>query len=782
MTIARPVIPDAALERATEARLRRILDGMSEGVVESALDGRFVSVNEAFATMLGYGSPQELLECVLDTNSLFANPAVRAELVGRAAAQDEVVRGDVELKARDGESVWVRAQLRVERDGGEAIGMFVIVQDITASRLADAQIREAEERLRFAFDDNPMPLVVIEFTATGGVVAEANAALESLLGYGRGELVGSDVDSLVHRDRIRRDGNAVGPLPDSSVRVSLETHGRHRDGHWVAVAVTAVTIKSATGRWYATAAIEDITDRRAAEEDTRAALRLLEGRAGAESALADLARMTLESADIEAFGHTACGLVARILQVDFCSILLPTADGSLQTVSEWGWDRRLLAIVDNAPVADSQAAATMRLGESVIVDDWLTETRFTRSPLLEAHDVHSGLTVAIRHDDKTLGAVGVQSRAPREFDDRAIRFLESVAQLVGVALEQHRVKRRLLESEHTLQSIVDNAPVAIHVVDSDGRFLLVNRELERIIGMPRDLLIGRKRGDVPRLAAGSPIAVLVDDLGPQQPSTVVEQTTTEADGEHAYLSVNFPLLDADGRAYGVGGISTEVTELVRARAETTTAWLESINRLSKAVEFRDDSTGAHIERMAAYSDLIARMLGLSPERCAQIRAAAPMHDIGKMAIPDHVLLKPGPFTPEERQIMDAHADVGFRLLTGSGSEILELAATIALSHHERFDGSGYPQGLVGTDIPLEGRIVAIADSFDALTSDRVYRAAMPIDTAIGVMQDETGHFDPDMLDLFVREIDLAKLVWASFHLPAAAVRLDALAAASRYTR
>ena len=264
---------------------------------------------------------------------------------------------------------------------------------------------------------------------------------------------------------------------------------------------------------------------------------------GAEEALADLARLTLESADIESFGRTACGIVARILAVDFCSILLP-ADGCTA--------RRLRMGLGPAPARDrrqrglrpnSQAAYTLLHGTTVIVDDWLTETRFGISPLLVAHGVHSGLSVAIRYDRSTLGVIGVQSRAPRHFDDTAVRFLESVAQLVGVALEQDRVRRRLTQSEHTLQSIVDNAPVAIHVVDAEGRFLIVNRELERIIGMPRDLLIGKTPAEIPRLAAGmrrSPASSIDRERLHEAPPAPVERTTSEPDGEHSYLSVSFP--------------------------------------------------------------------------------------------------------------------------------------------------------------------------------------------------------------------------------------------------
>ncbi len=169
-----------------------------------------------------------------------------------------------------------------------------------------------------------------------------------------------------------------------------------------------------------------------------------------------------------------------------------------------------------------------------------------------------------------------------------------------------------------------------------------------------------------------------------------------------------------------------------------------------AVEFRDEDTGAHIERIGRFSTLLAEQIGMEEELCERMVHAAPLHDVGKVAIPDAILLKPGRLTPQERAIVETHAEEGHRLLKGSSSAILNLAATIALSHHEKWDGSGYPRGITGETIPIEGRIVAIADVFDALTSDRVYRKAFAVDEAVEMMRSERGkHFDPVLLDAFL---------------------------------
>ena len=194
-------------------------------------------------------------------------------------------------------------------------------------------------------------------------------------------------------------------------------------------------------------------------------------------------------------------------------------------------------------------------------------------------------------------------------------------------------------------------------------------------------------------------------------------------------------------------------ELWHALSELEVAQAETVRRLSMAVEFRDEDTGAHIERIGRLSAQLAEELGLDPAYCNRLSYASPLHDVGKVAIPDAILLKPGPLTPSERAIVETHAEEGHRLLSRSSSSILDLAASIALSHHEKWDGSGYPRGLAGEEIPVEGRIVAVTDVFDALTSDRVYRKAYGKDEAIAMMKSQRGrHFDPILLDAFMELI------------------------------
>lgn len=189
--------------------------------------------------------------------------------------------------------------------------------------------------------------------------------------------------------------------------------------------------------------------------------------------------------------------------------------------------------------------------------------------------------------------------------------------------------------------------------------------------------------------------------------------------------------------------------------------METLYRLAKVAEQRDSDTGLHLIRMAKYSALLGRRCGWNEAEQRAIELAAPLHDIGKIGIPDMILQAPRRLSEDELVIMRTHAQIGFDMLHGSGSNLLQMAATIAHAHHEKFDGSGYPRGLVGEETPIEARIVAIADVFDALTSNRPYKKAWASADAVAHMRAEAGrHFDPRLLELFLSdpaELDVIRL-------------------------
>lgn len=280
--------------------------------------------------------------------------------------------------------------------------------------------------------------------------------------------------------------------------------------------------------------------------------------------------------------------------------------------------------------------------------------------------------------------------------------------------------------------------------------------------------------------------VLVEEIARDHPQTAIVLVTGVDDpdvaeqafrlGAHGYLvkpfwpgqllittanalrQREFELAEQDRHAVLLGS-AEERTEALRhelidaqrrAIEDLQASRQEMVERLARAIEMHDAETGRHVNRMASIAAFLGTKLGLDQHQVLLLRAAAPLHDIGKIGVPDEILHKKGPLSLEERAVMERHTTVGHQILADSESALLRMGASIALTHHEHFDGRGYPQGLSDDDIPLAGRIAAVADVFDALLSDRSYRPALSADSAVHVMREGRGtHFDPQIADILL---------------------------------
>jgi PAS domain S-box-containing protein len=298
-----------------------------------------------------------------------------------------------------------------------------------------------------------------------------------------------------------------------------------------------------------------------------------------------------------------------------------------------------------------------------------------------------------------------------------------------------------------LAMVVRSAPIVLWAIDNNGVFLLSEGRGLDALGLEPGEVVGESAFD---LYLQHP--EVLEDLRRALDGESV--TSTVEVGDLTFDTRSSPMRDAEGNQTGVIGVSTDVTDRESAARDLARSREETIRRLTRAVEERSHETAGHIERMSRVSALLAEKMGFAENRIELIRVASPMHDVGKIAIPDEVLMKPAALDRWERRVMQRHAEIGHTILGGSEAELLRVAADIAWTHHERFDGEGYPRGLAGEEITLEGRIAAVADVFDAITHDRVYRTALPFEQALEVMRAGRGsHFDPDVLDTFFGAVD-----------------------------
>jgi PAS domain S-box-containing protein len=348
--------------------------------------------------------------------------------------------------------------------------------------------------------------------------------------------------------------------------------------------------------------------------------------------------------------------------------------------------------------------------------------------------------------------------------------------LISCMIALHQRHLELAQENHMqaletrLQDLMDRAPIPMYIKDKSLRYSVANRAATDLLSLDPGGLVGHSDEeflppDAEALAREVDLQIL-DHGGTFEGEAVI----SIGGEERTFLSVKFPYVDDSGEIVGVSGVAADISgqkraeklerefaqEQVRAVEELRHSRLETVERLARAIEYHDGATGAHVNRMARVAAVLGQLAGLESDDINLLRAAAPMHDVGKIATPDEILRKPGKLTPEEFEVMKQHTTVGHKILAGSESPLLQMAARIALTHHERHDGTGYPRGLEGEEIPLEGRIVAVADVFDALLSDRPYRPAITLDEAADLISSESGtHFDPSIASLLLDNLDEA---------------------------
>jgi putative two-component system response regulator len=325
--------------------------------------------------------------------------------------------------------------------------------------------------------------------------------------------------------------------------------------------------------------------------------------------------------------------------------------------------------------------------------------------------------------------------------------------------EQRSTEDALRASEQRYQSVVEALNEGVMMHDASGRLVTANQSAERILGVSADRLIGSTSHRPPvSFVHEDGSRFLLDEL-----PTIISMRTGESrngvimgiggEGDTVrWISMNTSALAEPGEIQPYASVSSfsDITELRSTLEELQAARLEDLKRLALVGEYRDDDTNQHTGRVAHTAELLAAALGLDSEVISTIHSAAALHDVGKIGIPDRILLKPGKLTAEEFEFMKTHTAIGGRILGESDVPILKMATEIAVSHHEHWDGTGYPSRLRGEAIPVTGRIIAVADAFDAMTHARPYKIAFSVGHAVAEVKRCRGtQFDPEVVDAFM---------------------------------
>jgi PAS domain S-box-containing protein len=731
----------------------QILTASPIGILTYRFTGECVSANTCVAQMVGATIEQLKSQHFHELESWKRSGLY--EMAKQAIASKKLTTGDVHIITTFGKDVWLRAQFVTFKSGREEL-LLLTLGDITKYKHTEAELEASEKRLR-AWIENSSDLITI--VDLDGIIQYQSPSAQRLLGYAQEELLGKSAFHFVHPDDLESMTaylTEIMQTPGSAASVQCRIH--HKDGSWRVLEVVGRVYSDEHGEVVALINSRDITERRQAEEALREKERLL----SESQRLGHIGSWSYNiAADIMIFSDETYRLLDilpeefRHNSQDFLALIYPA---DRPGASKWLKDMK-----------DGTQAKELNF------------RIFRKNRELR----YLYCTGAVDFDDlgKAKNFIGtiqdITDRRVAELQvDRQIKHLIALSEIDRAIMSSFDLHYTLgvILSQVISQLLVDAADVLL--LDSDGQTL----DYAAGKGFRTDLIEATKvrmgEGYAGR-AAHERHMIRIPDFNETINDAPFDKFLT-AEGFVGYIAM--PLI-AKGKVNGVlevfqrtllqpyqewldffetlagqtaiaienaglfGNLQATNRELMQAYEATIEGW-------SRAMDLRDRETEGHTQRVTKLTLKMARAFGIDESQLVHIRRGALLHDIGKLGIPDHILLKPDRLTSEEFEIMKKHAGLAYDML--SPIDYLKPALGIPYSHHEKWDGSGYPRGLQGEQIPMEARIFAIVDVWDALTSDRTYRKAWSEEETLNYILDQSGkHFDPQIVDLFFKVIKSA---------------------------
>lgn len=784
--------------RKSEERFRRIVDTATEGIWLSDADFKTVFTNRRFEEMFGYAQ-EELIGLTLD-HVMFAEDLLDNEQRRDARQQGAPGHYERRFRHKDGHTVWTLISATPLLDvEGHFEGAFSMMADITERKATEQALRESEERFRVTFERAPAGMLM---QSPDGHFTMVNQTCCDILGYTLEEMLRLTVADITHEDSRSEDVEMTRRLFAGEIpTIDKDKRYVRKDGSTVWCNVNASTVRDASGApRYAVAVIQDISERKRAEQRMRAlddvSLALSQNVMSYRDELDYVAKRTAEEAG------------------DCCIITLLSDDGQwLHSVACYHtnpeamvFTRNLLATHPHAANGNGVAASVVRTGQAVLLTDMTDEQAQTLikpefQPYNERFGIRNLLMTPLRVGGEVIGAIALLSgTSGRRYVAEDQRFLQELADRAAQAVHNARLyqaaQRRMsnLQSLHTIDSAIAGSldlhltlSIALEQVVTQlgvdaADVMLLNRQqgfLEVVASRGfRSNEPARARVHFGQAPAGQIAlerrALHISDLA----AASAHAARSRLFSTESFVTYSGVPLVTKGEVLGVlevfrrsafdGGaewvqflemLAAQVaiavdnaqmfTDLQRSNMDLTFAYDTTIEGWSQALDLRDKETEGHSQRVTTMTLDLARTMGVSEGELVHMRRGALLHDIGKMGVPDHILLKPGPLTEEEWDSMRRHPQHAFDLL--SPIVYLRLSLDIPYAHHEKWDGTGYPLGLKGEQIPLAARIFAVADAYDALLSDRPYRPAWTRERALAHIEAQSGlHFDPQVVKAFLQ--------------------------------
>jgi PAS domain S-box-containing protein len=751
---------------------------------------RFFYVNQALADAFGY-RPEEVIGRLgpLDPVHPEDRPLVQENIRRQLSGEEESVSYEFRGLRKDGTSAWYQVLgHRVEYQGRPAIiGTLV---DITERMRAEKELRESEERYRRLFEDIPLG---VYRTRPDGRILDMNHAGRKLFGFSEdGPLEGERIqDRYVHLEDRQRFQELI--AHEGVVR-DFEVQMRRRDGEIIWASNDARAVRDRSGRVvFYEGAFDDITTRKRTEEDLRTRTEEL-------ATLLELSTCLRKAKSSDEM----LPIVLKEVRQQF------NADGSWVEFLTPDRDRFTLALTDgyrqaptdvSFPVEDGICGAVLNTGKPYVTENYSTDPQGLQ--VEAAAEIGPAVFVPLHSEVELIGVLAIARRLTpetRPFAPNEVSLLTAIGEMVGTALRRQRLfddAQRRLRQTQALRAI-DMAitgsldlrvtfNVALDVITSQlgidaAAILLLNLYTQTLKyaawrgfhaenptrirlrlgeGYAGRAALERETIPIPNLAETEPDPIqgpllaeegfvtyyavpLITKGHVQGVLEVFHRTPLEANGEWlAFLETL-----AGQTAIAIDNVSL-FDKLERANVELIRAYDATIEGWGRALDLRDEETEGHSQRVTELTVQLAREMDMSEEALVHARRGALLHDVGKIGIPDSILRKPGKLNDEERRTIERHPQLAYEMLLPI--PYLLPALDIPYCHHEKWDGTGYPRGLKGEQIPLAARIFAVADVYDALTSDRPYRKAWPKEKALAYIHEQSGkHFDPRVVEAFFK--------------------------------